>query len=320
LRLLLLGIAGSGKSTFSKQMMIIHQGGFDEGQIELYKQILMSNIVFGMKQLIEICQDNIAMDNRKKARYIVSAEEASTIDADMADRIKTVWEDPAVQIAWKNRKESILIQLEYLLSHIDRILAPDFIPINDDILRARHRSTGELVSRFEDKKHSWSLVDVGGQFSERPKWEEVFETSHINAVLYFISLDEYDIANVELTTDHDTKFQLALSIFEEVMNGDHVREQKSCRIVFLNKLDLFKLKLQQEDRFLDFQNRFGYMGENNVDDCLDFVKKIIEEKITDNLPVHIHAICGLDTGLIKKLAQDIKISIIASSLTDMGIL
>jgi hypothetical protein len=163
-------------------------------------------------------------------------------------------------------------------------------------------------------------VDVGGQFSERPKWDSAFETSNINAVLYFIALDEYDIANVESNTEQDTKFQLALSVYEEVMNGEHVRDHKSCRIVFLNKLDLFKLKLQHEDRFTDFQNRFGYMGENNVDDCLDFIKKTIEEKITDNLPVHIHAICGLDTSLIKKLAQDIKISIIASSLTDMGIL
>jgi len=301
-------------------MMIIHQGGFEPGQTELYKHILMSNIIVGMKQLIEICQDNIAMENRKKARYIISTEELTTIDQEMAERIKTVWEDPAVQIAWKNRKESILIQLEYLLSHIDRLLAPDFIPNNDDILRARHRTTGELVSRFEDKKNSWSIVDVGGQFSERPKWESVFETSHINAVLYFIALDEYDIANVESNPEHDTKFQLALSVYEEIMNGEHVRDHKSCRIVFLNKLDLFTLKLQQEDRFTDFQNRFGYMGENNVDDCLDFIYKTIEDKITDNLPVHIHAICGLDTSLIKKLAQDIKVSIIASSLIDMGIL
>jgi len=319
MRLILLGIAGSGKTTFSKQMQIIHNGGFEPSQSELYKQILMSNLIFGMKQVIEIAQESIAPENRKKARFILGTDDITSVNQEIADRIKSVWEDTAVQQAWKNRKESILIQLEYLITNLDRILAPDFVPSNDDILRARQRSTGETSYRFEDKKHVWNLVDVGGQFSERSKWGAVFENP-INAILFFISLDEYDIDNVESTSDHETKFQLALTIYDEVMNGDLVREHKASRIVFLNKLDLFTSKLQSDDKFNLFKEKLEYTGENNVEKCVEFISQKLEEKIKDNMPVHIHAICGLDTSLIKKLTQDIKVSIIASSLQDMGIL
>jgi len=302
-------------------MHIIHNGGFEATQTELYKHILMANLIMGMKQLLELCQDYIAAENRKKARYMISMEETpytNQLDQEMTERIKTLWEDPAVQLAWKNRKESIFFQLEYLLSNIDRIISPDFLPNNDDILRARHRSTGEINYRFEDKKQIWNLVDVGGQYSERSKWVSVIDT-HPHAILFFISLDEYDIANTE-DTDHETKFQVAVSVYEEIMNGDFIRDRKICRITFLNKLDLFTLKLQNEERFNDFKERFEYNGKNDVDKCVEFITGLLEGKIKDKLPVHIHPICGLDTSLIKKLTQDIKISIIASSLQDMGIL
>jgi len=163
-------------------------------------------------------------------------------------------------------------------------------------------------------------VDVGGQFSERSKWGSVFE-NYINAILFFIALDEYDVANVEGDIDeYQTKFDLALSIFKEIMNGDIVRENKACRIVFLNKLDLFTLKLHNEDKFKDFSQRLEYKGQNNVVDCVGFISKKLEGMINDNLPIHIHAINGLDTSLIKSLTIDIKISIIASSLQEMGII
>jgi len=301
-------------------MQIIHNGGFEESQTELYKHVLMSNLILGMKQLLELCQDQISPENRKKARFIIGLDETmSQMNQETGERIKALWEDPAVQLAWKNRKESILFQLDYLLSNIDRIMSTDFLPNNDEILRARHRSTGELNYRFEDKKQIWSLVDVGGQHSERSKWSTVMGDHPPHAILFFISLDEYDIANVE-DTPHATKFQLALSVYEEIMNGETVHQNKICRIVFLNKLDLFTLKLQQEDRFEDFKQRLEYTGPNEVEKCVEFISNQLEEKVDDKLPIHIHPICGLDTSLIKKLTQDIKVSIIASSLQDMGIL
>jgi len=104
------------------------------------------------------------------------------------------------------------------------------------------------------------------------------------------------------------------------MNGELVKEHKACRIVLLNKLDLFTTKLSREEKFNEFKNRFEYNGENNVTKCVEFVSQKLEDMINDNMPIHIHSICGLDTSMITNLTKDIKVSIIATSLQDMGIL
>ena len=46
IKVLLLGFAGSGKSTFFKQMKIIHLGGFQEKERQTYHGTILSSIAF----------------------------------------------------------------------------------------------------------------------------------------------------------------------------------------------------------------------------------------------------------------------------------
>ena len=52
-KLLLLGAGESGKSTFLKQMKIIHGVTFDEEQIREFRQIIYGNIIRGMRVLVD---------------------------------------------------------------------------------------------------------------------------------------------------------------------------------------------------------------------------------------------------------------------------
>ena len=49
MKLLLLGAGESGKSTFLKQMRILHGKGYDEAALLEYRSVVYSNIVKGMK-------------------------------------------------------------------------------------------------------------------------------------------------------------------------------------------------------------------------------------------------------------------------------
>jgi len=301
--LVLLGIAGSGKTTFSKQMQIIHNGKFEPTEEEKYRRIIMSNILFGIKQLIDDAEEDISDENKKKARYLKGVDENDVMEwnDDFTERVKSLWADDAIQNAWIKRKESILLQLDYLMSNFDRFLAENFKPNNDDILRARQRSTGENASSFEDKDRIWNMIDVGGQPSERSKWESILEKP-INACLFFIALDEFDVPNAEAKTQETapTKLALAISIFENVINGDFIKEHKSGRIVFLNKVDLFTSKIENSEKFAEFKNRLEYSGSSDVSECTQFIEKILRNKMNDDLPLHVHVVCALDTTLMKK--------------------
>lgn len=51
LRLALLGVAGTGKSTFYKQLKVCFNGGFSEEEVQLARTVVASNLVFGVRDL-----------------------------------------------------------------------------------------------------------------------------------------------------------------------------------------------------------------------------------------------------------------------------
>ena len=59
MKILLLGAGESGKSTFVKQMKILHKDGFTDQELAMYRRDLLNNVIEYIKMLIE------AMDTLK---------------------------------------------------------------------------------------------------------------------------------------------------------------------------------------------------------------------------------------------------------------
>ena len=75
----------------------------------------------------------------------------------------------------------------------------DYLPTDEDILRARSVTSGIVVVPFQSKDLRFELVDVGGQRSERKKWIQCFD--NVTAILFIISLSDF---NQVLTEDNLT--------------------------------------------------------------------------------------------------------------------
>lgn len=78
---------------------------------------------------------------------------------------------------------------------IDRLFAKDFLPTDQDILRARLRTTGISETIFETGSLTYRMFDVGGQRSERKKWIHVFD--NVQVVLFLVAISGYDHVLVE---------------------------------------------------------------------------------------------------------------------------
>jgi len=327
---MLLGIGGSGKSTFSKQMQIINKGNFDDAVAKNYRGVLLTNIILGLKSIGSQKQDLENTDNYKKSRWILSFDEnTAEWNAELTDRIRDLWNDEGVRETWEEIKDGSLIQLDYLMQNFDRYLQTDFVPNNDDILRARQRTTGGETSLFEAENNMWELTDVGGQYNERVKWNGYFDTPHPpNAIIFFLALDEYNIPNTELKTEkYATKFELALSVFREILcSAGPVIEHKTCRLVFLNKMDLFAEKIKDDKKWGDFQTALDYTGERTPEDSIKFIedKLIGMDKIPDKDDeverIKVHVTNALDTDLMRKIFGDIRTSVLAATMKYLGVL
>lgn len=129
-KLLLLGAGESGKSTFLKQMRIIHGVKFEPELVKEYQQIIYQNIVKGMKVLVDARNKlDIPWEsarNSENGSYILKHDNNRHIDnklfAHYTPTLSDLWRDSGIKRAYERRREFQLSDsVQYFLDNIDRI-------------------------------------------------------------------------------------------------------------------------------------------------------------------------------------------------------
>ena len=78
---------------------------------------------------------------------------------------------------------------------LERLFIKEFVPTDQDVLRARLRTTGIIETYFDLGSLQYQMFDVGGQRSERKKWIHCFE--NVNALLFVVAISGYNRCLVE---------------------------------------------------------------------------------------------------------------------------
>jgi guanine nucleotide-binding protein subunit alpha len=81
------------------------------------------------------------------------------------------------------------------MSDLGRLFEKNYIPGDQDILRARLRTTGISETIFDTGNMTFRMFDVGGQRSERKKWIHVFD--NVQVVLFLVAISGFDHVLVE---------------------------------------------------------------------------------------------------------------------------
>ncbi|XP_055847325.1 G protein alpha q subunit isoform X4 [Episyrphus balteatus] len=244
LKLLLLGTGESGKSTFIKQMRIIHGSGYSDEDKRGYIKLVYQNIFMAMQSMIK------AMDMLKiqygspemveAAELITSIdyETVATFEDPYVSAIKNLWADVGIQECYDRRREYQLTDsAKYYLSDLPRIEKPDFLPTEQDILRARVPTTGILEYPFDLDGIVFRMVDVGGQRSERRKWIHCFE--NVTSIIFLVALSEYD--QILFESENENRMEESKALFRTIITYPWF--QNSSVILFLNKKDLLEEKI-----------------------------------------------------------------------------
>ncbi|CAL1615511.1 unnamed protein product [Knipowitschia caucasica] len=156
LKLLLLGTGESGKSTFIKQMRIIHGGGYTDEDKRSYAKLVFQNIYTSMQAMIRAMEAlGIAFSdpqNQTNAGTVLGVEvdKVEELDPAHAKFIKSLWQDAGVQESYERRREYQLSDsTKYYLSDLERISQPSYLPDLQDILRVRVPTTGIIEYPFD---------------------------------------------------------------------------------------------------------------------------------------------------------------------------
>ncbi|KAK5851101.1 hypothetical protein PBY51_001920 [Eleginops maclovinus] len=325
-KILLLGAGESGKSTFLKQMRIIHGQDFDQQAQEEFRATIYSNVIKGIRVLVDAREklhipwgepdnqkhgDGVMAFDTRSAKMAIGQLETSVF-LRYLPAIKALWADSGIQYAYDRRREFQLGEsVKYFLDNLDKLGEPDYLPSQQDILLARKPTKGIHEYDFEIKSVPFKMVDVGGQRSERRRWFECFDS--VTSILFLVSSSEYDQVLME---DRQTnRLRESLDIFETIVNN---RVFISVSIIlFLNKTDLLEEKVKSvvlKDYFPEYTGE-----EHNLPDVQAFMVECFRAKRRDATvkPLYHHFTTAINTENIRLVFRDVKDTILHDNLKQL---
>jgi len=330
-KLLFLGSGGSGKSTLFKQLRSLHGSGFGEKDRLQFKEHIYAQIIEQMRLVLECIEleneseedgvDKKAQDYQLSAegedakQRLLSQASSSNISEDIAEAIKTLWKEEAVNKIYEQRA---VMKIEDSSAHfwdsIDRVTADGFVPDDQDILLVRYRTTGVIEQKFEMKQNKFHVFDVGGQKSERKKWIHCFEM--VTAVIFVAAMSCYD--EVMFEDEEKNSMSDSIELFGSICNNEYFKE--TAMILFLNKKDLFAQKIENVPITVcdDFKHYDG--PATDFDATSKHIKEVFEKKDETNTQIFTHLTCAVDKNHVEKVFNDIQTVIINASLAAGGLI
>jgi len=334
-KVLLLGAGESGKSTFLKQMKIIHGVVFETDELKELRRNIYQNCIKGMRVLVDAQRKlKIKLDNPINSQFgdqILLFDNFAAVNnenfSDFRKLLKSLWSDSGIQEAFERRAEYQLTDsMGYFYDHIDRISVADYVPTQQDILYCRKTTKGVHEFRLNISNVPFLFVDVGGQRTQRQKWLQCFDK--VTAILFLASSSEFDQKLLEDKTMN--RVEESRNIFDTIVN--HIVFKDVSTILFLNKMDLLEDKVVRkkvdiskyfEEEFSDIDQVRKHVQKFNGDplnlqDVKNFILYLFVTKqkfIHSQRPIYHHFTTAVNTKNIQYVFTSVKETILRKNLS-----
>ncbi|GAA6009348.1 hypothetical protein JCM10207_004358 [Rhodosporidiobolus poonsookiae] len=323
IKLLFLGAGESGKSTVLKQMQLAYGAPFTPTQREEYREVIFDNALRSMQVVIDafdLLQIDVPPELNEHVELLMSLGEepelsapGGELDPRVARAIATLW-------GFEGTREAVEMSHEYQLNdsapyyfaNALRLAQPGYLPTDQDILRSRVKSTGITEVRLDIHGTPYRLCDVGGQRSERKKWLSAF--AEVQVLLFLVAISEFNQCLYE--DESVSRIAEATTLWQSIANSQWF--SKASVILFLNKTDLFrqKLELYKLSEYLP-----EYQGPNTYESTTAFLAQRFGQLYTNpNRALTMHLTCATDSDQIRPVLAAVQEGIIAANILSAGML
>ncbi|MXQ83828.1 hypothetical protein E5288_WYG002630 [Bos mutus] len=326
LKLLLLGPGESGKSTFIKQMRIIHGAGYSEEDRKNFRPLVYQNIFISMRSMIE-AMERLQIpfswpESKHHASVIMSQDpyKVTKFEKRHAVAMQWLWEDTGIRACYERRREfHLLDSAVYYLSNLDRITEEGYIPTAQDVLRSRMPTTGinEYCFSVQKTNLSLKLLDGGLPAPSLPAGRAPVQAEHPSG----------SMTSLCLPTQNRMKESLAL--FGTILELPWFKS--TSVILFLNKTDILEEKIPTSHLATYFPSFRGPKQDAEA------AKKFILDMYTRmyagcvdgadggrkgprSRRLFSHYTCATDTQNIRKVFKDVRDSVLARYLDEINLL
>ncbi|GAA6030556.1 hypothetical protein JCM8097_006204 [Rhodosporidiobolus ruineniae] len=333
---LLLGPGESGKSTIVKQLKLIYGRPWTEEERRNYREVVFANVVHQTGQAViagypvvglslpSSIRDAVTLLHTLEPDEIVDPALDDAMRPQVAEALKELWDMEETKKVVEN---SAAFQLNdsasYFFDALPRISQPNYIPTVQDVLRTRVKSTGIVEETFDIKElgRKLTVLDVGGQRSERKKWIHCFE--NVNVLLFVVAISEYPQMLYE--DNSVNRLDESVHLWESISASRWF--SKTSFVLFLNKIDLFAEKVQSGHYPL---SRYcpDYSGR---DDDPEAGKRYMRQRFMDvhqgaarpggpGRAFYAHWTCATDTESTRVVLSAVLTNVLTTRLNDAGLL
>lgn len=307
---MVIGCGNSGKSTFLKQLKILYMNGFTNSEVQLWRELIHTHFLFGIQEIITCVKNHPSNDMIDLERYAPELEilsKAVVVGPKESQAARVLWNVTEQVVHDQNYQGyASSCNMDYFMGRLEDIVKEDYLPTNEDILRARQRTAGITEVTFPYNRNTLTIMDCGGQASERPKWDLV--VNRAISCTYFASLPSYDTPNP--LDPNKTNLDESLEVWDAVVKNPSF-EHCSLTLI-LNKFDLFKEKISRGGFTKLFPDYKG--DETNANDCATHISSIYKSRVPNDRAVYSHVTSAINTRMIEIIFEDMLTHILSSAL------
>jgi GTPase SAR1 family protein len=310
-RILLLGAGESGKTTFTQQLSLLHN--LTSVSAEERKRSTLTALHENIVQCISATAANavrlgIELSPEDKER-LESIKMSTRFDKVVADDVETLWRGEAMQKSYAQKsKYWVLDTADWLIDNVQRFASEDYVPERQDMVLSRRRTTGITEHTYVVDDSAFTIIDVGGQRSERRKWVQFFADVH--CIVFFVSV----IGFCKVLFEDRNTFQMkeSLELFSSTFRvpapqtgprvdndwQDYVFETTPIHVVF-NKLDMLAPCLEKYALSACFP---AYKGPNAQASVLRFLQQTFADRVVSiRSPPDTHFISAANSDDVQEL-------------------
>ncbi|KAH0629985.1 hypothetical protein JD844_012509 [Phrynosoma platyrhinos] len=260
----------------------------------------------------------LEMDDARKLLHLADTIDEGSMPKEMSDIICRLWEDTGVQACFERASD--------YLSDLRRLVAPGYVPTEQDVLRSRVKTTGIIETQFSLKDLNFRHEFPAAKCLKKPVRAERLGRCLMGLRL----LDQqtqlaynYSIGTGQKTVEESlhlycliNRMHESLHLFNSICN--HRYFATTSIVLFLNKKDVFQEKIKKAHLSMCFPD---YDGPNTYEDAGAYIKlQFLELNMRrDVKEIYSHMTCATDTQNVKFVFDAVTDIIIKENLKDCGL-
>lgn len=309
---------GSGNNSLEDDIIITRKVDISDGTMNGEQQGLLEDVEgedYNKKRNDSFSQQQQQQQQKNSQQPYRPEHGKLPTKYQVATAISELWKnDKGIQECFRRANEFQLeVNAAYYFDKIFEYCKPGYRSTDQDILKGRIKTTGINETVINIKNWTFSMIDVGGQRSERRKWIHCFDD--VTAIVFVAAVSEYDEVLFEDSTMN--RMAEALLLFESICNSRWFGNTQI--ILFLNKIDKLSGKLATSPINRYFRD---YTGDPlSVDDASSYFQKLfLAQNKNPRRPIYTHFTCATDTQTMKFVIAAVTDMIIQKSLLDIGMI